>query len=183
MELIGIPATIGISFGLMAFTTFVYDTLDVCTRLGRYIIEELTGWKDIRGKILGTVLTAVVPAIFIFQTMTNPDGSVTSAWSIFWGTFGASNQLLAALALVGVTVWLKNAMKTPYVWLVSLLPAVWMFTMSMWSLLLNIYNGWVLGLKIHPSIPYVSSVLVILAILVAIESIISMAKKKAPVKG
>ena len=27
MELIGIPAAFGISFGLMAFTTFVYDTL------------------------------------------------------------------------------------------------------------------------------------------------------------
>ena len=27
----------------MAFTTFVYDTLDVCTRLGRYIMQELTG--------------------------------------------------------------------------------------------------------------------------------------------
>ncbi|HOX29033.1 MAG TPA: carbon starvation CstA family protein, partial [bacterium] len=33
----GIPAGFGISFGLLAFTTFVYDTLDVCTRLGRYI--------------------------------------------------------------------------------------------------------------------------------------------------
>ncbi len=42
---IGINPAFGISFGLMAFTTFVYDTLDICTRLGRYIIQELTGVK------------------------------------------------------------------------------------------------------------------------------------------
>lgn len=83
MELIGIPAVFGISFGLMAFTTFVYDTLDVCTRLGRYIIEELTGWKDVKGKVLGTVLTAGVPIFFIFQTMTDANGNVIPAWKTF----------------------------------------------------------------------------------------------------
>ena len=35
-----------ITFGAMAFSTFVFDTLDVCTRLGRYIIQELFGWKS-----------------------------------------------------------------------------------------------------------------------------------------
>ena len=75
MELIGIPATIGTSFGLMAFTTFVYDTLDVCTRLGRYIIEELTGFKGLRGAVLGTGLTTLVPLIFIFQKITDANGN------------------------------------------------------------------------------------------------------------
>ena len=40
LEELGIPAAFGVSFGLMAFTTFVYDTLDVCTRLGRYILRS-----------------------------------------------------------------------------------------------------------------------------------------------
>ena len=188
MQKIGIPATVGISFGLMAFTTFVYDTLDVCTRLGRYIFEELTGWKDLKGKALGTILTTVIPLIFIFQTMylVGPDGNpllnadgtrrVASAWSIFWGTFGASNQLLAALALIGVSVWLKNVVKTPLIWLVSFLPAVWMYFMSMWALFIAMHTGWVKGAG-HPVIPYVSLILVILAILVGIESVISMTKK------
>ena len=51
----------------MAFTTFVYDTLDVCTRLGRYIIQELTGWHDATGRWLGTALTAGVPLFFLLQ--------------------------------------------------------------------------------------------------------------------
>ena len=32
------------TFGAMAFSTFVFDTLDVSTRLGRYILQELSGW-------------------------------------------------------------------------------------------------------------------------------------------
>ena len=40
MQTIGIPLSFGIVFGLLAFTTFVYDALDVCTRLGRYILQE-----------------------------------------------------------------------------------------------------------------------------------------------
>ncbi|HEX7175823.1 MAG TPA: carbon starvation CstA family protein, partial [Pyrinomonadaceae bacterium] len=34
-----------VTFGAMAFSTFVFDTLDVSTRLGRYIMQELTGWR------------------------------------------------------------------------------------------------------------------------------------------
>ena len=180
MELIGVPATIGISFGLMAFTTFVYDTLDVCTRLGRYIIEELTGWKDIRGKVIGTALTALVPIVFLLSAGTDANGNIISAWRTFWNTFGASNQLLAALALIGISVWLKNGVKTPYVWLVSFLPAVWMYFMSMWSLLIDVRNGIVR--QSFGAVPIVALVLIILAVLVGIECIISMAgkgKKKA----
>ena len=177
MELIGIPSVFGISFGLMAFTTFVYDTLDVCTRLGRYIIEELTGWKDIKGKILGTALTAGVPIFFIFQTMTDANGNVIPAWKTFWNTFGASNQLLAALALVGVTIWLYNKRPGSKVWLVTLLPAIFMFVMSNWALLISIYEGWVLKTG-HPAIPVVSLVLFILSILVSVETVISVIKKK-----
>src|SRR5690606_6868383 len=32
-----------ITFGAMAFSTFVFDTIDVATRLGRYILQELLG--------------------------------------------------------------------------------------------------------------------------------------------
>lgn len=177
LELIGIPGVYGISFGLMAFTTFVYDTLDVCTRLGRYIIEELTGWKDLKGKFLGTLLTAGVPAIFLFQTMTDAKGNPIPSWKIFWNTFGASNQLLAALALIGVTVWLYNWRKSSKVWLVSFIPAVFMFIMSIWALVIAIIDGWINGIG-HAAVPWISLVLIILSVLVAIETVIALLPKK-----
>jgi carbon starvation protein len=177
MELIGVSATFGITFGLMAFTTFVYDTLDVCTRLGRYIVEELTGLKNWTGKVIGTILTVGVPVFFLFQTMTDAKGKVVPAWKIYWSTFGASNQLLAALALVGITIWLLNSRKNSKVWLASFIPAVLMFIMSNWALTMDVYNGWVLG-KGHPSIPWISMVLIVLSVLVAVETTYSYFTKK-----
>lgn len=176
MELIGIPPALGISFGLMAFTTFVYDTLDVCTRLGRYVIEELTGWRNAAGKILGTLLTAGLPVFFIFQTMTNAQGKVIPAWLVFWNTFGASNQLLAALALIGITIWLYNTREGSKVWLATFIPAVLMFIMSNWALAMCVYDGWVLG-KGHPAVPIVSAILMVLSVLVAVETFQSVKKK------
>src|SRR5688500_11348081 len=134
LETFGIPAALAVSFALMAFTTFVYDTLDVCTRLGRYIIEELTGWRDARGKWLGTVLTAGAPVFFVMQKSVNASGQPEPVWRTFWGLFGASNQLLAALTLLGVTVWLWRTRGAWWVWLVTGVPTVWMYVMSTWAL-------------------------------------------------
>ena len=135
MKLIGVSPAFGISFGLMAFTTFVYDTLDICTRLGRYIIQELTGWKGWFGRILSTVITGGMPMFLILITVKDAAGNPIPAWKVFWSTFGASNQLLAALALVGLTVWLLNTAKFKKAWIVTFVPAVLMFIMSSWALI------------------------------------------------
>ncbi|MDD3169563.1 MAG: carbon starvation CstA family protein, partial [Eubacteriales bacterium] len=134
MSLIGISKAFGISFGLMAFTTFVYDTLDVCTRLGRYIFQEITGIKGLSGRLIGTLCIGGIPLILMSIKLTDPTGAPVAIWSLFWKTFGASNQLLAALALVGITVWLQRTAKHPKVWLTTFLPSLFMFTMSIWAL-------------------------------------------------
>jgi carbon starvation protein len=118
----------------MAFTTFVYDTLDVCTRLGRYIVQELTGIKGRAGGWLGTALTAGVPLVFLLRTHLDADGKPLAAWKTFWPLFGASNQLLAALTLLGVTVWLWRTRRQAWVWLVTGLPTAFMYAMSTWAL-------------------------------------------------
>lgn len=135
MELVGISKAFGISFGLMAFTTFVYDTLDICTRLGRYIVQELTGWKGWSGRIISTLLIGGIPLILMSINLTDPSGKPIAIWSLFWKTFGSSNQLLAALALVGITVWLQRTAKNKKAWLFTLLPAIFMFIMSTWALI------------------------------------------------
>ncbi|HYE79665.1 MAG TPA: carbon starvation CstA family protein, partial [bacterium] len=95
--------TFAIVFGAMAFSTFVFDTLDVCTRLGRYLIQELTGWRTTMGSVGATLLT-VIPAAFFVAAASKPDSYIS-----FWTLFGASNQLLAALTLLSITVWLYQA--------------------------------------------------------------------------
>ncbi len=91
-----------VTFGAMAFSTFVFDTLDVCMRLGRYVIQEILGLRGRAGALLGTLVTAALPFYLL---------SVSGAgmWSKFWTLFGASNQLLAGLTLLAITVWLHRA--------------------------------------------------------------------------
>ena len=134
LSVIHISPSFGVAFGLMAFTTFVYDTLDVCTRLGRYILQELTGMQGAAGRWLATGLTAGVPLIFLIWQPTNTSGRVVERWRIFWDLFGASNQLLAALTLLGVTVWLWKTYRAKWVLAVTGLPCVFMYAMSMWAL-------------------------------------------------
>ncbi len=135
LEVLGIRSELAASFALMAFSTFVFDTLDVCTRLGKYIIQELIKRHDAVGAWIGTGLTAGVPIFFIMQNMVDKNGKPIPIWKSFWDLFGASNQLLAALTLLGVTVWLWRTRRAMWVWLVTGLPCVWMYTMSSWALI------------------------------------------------
>jgi carbon starvation protein len=120
-------------FGLLCFATFVFDTLDACTRLARYVLMELTGWKSRSGMIAATLLTLALPAIVVSLPPAVVAGQPIPLWRAFWNLFGTSNQLLAALALLGVTVWLHQRGRT--VWF-TLGPTLFMLAMTMWSLLL-----------------------------------------------
>jgi carbon starvation protein len=94
--------TFAATFGAMAFSTFVFDTLDVSTRLGRYILQELFGWSGRRGALLATALTVVAPLALLLA-------AGEGAYRLFWVLFGTSNQLLAALSLLGISVWLRRS--------------------------------------------------------------------------
>ncbi|MBK7875124.1 MAG: carbon starvation protein A [Planctomycetes bacterium] len=113
-----------ITFGAMALSTFIFDTIDVGTRLGRYLVQELFGWRGTAGAMLGTVLTLAPAAFFLVSA---PAG----AYRTFWTLFGASNQLLAALTLISVVVWLKQEGRpSRFVWI----PLVFLLTITLWAL-------------------------------------------------
>ncbi len=169
MAVFGIPAHLAVAFGLMAFTTFVYDTLDVCTRLGRYIIQELFGWQDAKGRWAATAITALAPLPFVLQTTRDASGKVIPVWQTFWALFGASNQLLAALTLLGVTVWLVRSLNAKWAWFVTGIPCVWMYVVSVWAMVTMIIQGF--SKSTSNPVPYVGVALVGLAFLMLIEAI------------
>ena len=170
LEVVGIPAALGVSFGLMAFTTFVYDTLDVCTRLGRYVLEELLGTHGRVGRTVAAALTAGVPLYFLLSEPTDASGKLVPVWRVFWDLFGASNQLLAALTLLGVTVWLWRTRRSRWVCVVTGLPATWMYVMSSWALLRLVGVHFARGLTAN-AVPWVALVLIGLALLMLVEAV------------
>lgn len=128
---LGVPVELALNFALLAFATFVYDTLDVATRLGRYVFEELTGWRGKWSSYAAALVTLILPAIFVMTRVTDAQGHVIPAWKILWAVFGSSNQLLAALVLFTVSLWLfKNKMR----YAVALAPAFFMMIVALCSL-------------------------------------------------
>jgi carbon starvation protein len=116
------------TFGTMVIATFVFDTLDVSTRLGRYLLQELTGLKDRVSGLIAAAVTAGVPLVIL---MAAEPGS----WRKFWTLFGTSNQLLAALTLLGITVWLaRNGRRYLYV----AVPMVFVMVITMTALVVQI---------------------------------------------
>ncbi len=115
---------LAVTFGTMAFSTFVFDTLDVSTRLGRYIVQELLGWTGRAGALAGTLLT-IAPALVLVLS------SGTDAYLAYWTLFGTSNQLLAALTLLAIGVWLR---KTGRRATFALLPMLFVLGMTAWAL-------------------------------------------------
>lgn len=113
-----------ITFGAMAFSTFVFDTLDVSMRLGRYIVQELFGWHSKLGAAAATLATVALPVYFIAF-------AAEGTWVRFWTLFGASNQLLAALSLLAISVWLHQR-RQKLAWVMA--PMLFVLTVTLWAL-------------------------------------------------
>jgi carbon starvation protein len=93
------------TFGAMAFSTFVFDTIDVATRLGRYIVQELFGWQGRLAAVGATALTVAPPALVLLGPSASGQGP---AYMKFWTLFGTANQLLAGLTLMTIATWLRS---------------------------------------------------------------------------
>jgi carbon starvation protein len=129
--------------------------------------------------VLGTVLTGGVPVFFVLQTMLDSSGRPVPLWKMFWSLFGASNQLLAALTLLGVTVWLWRTRRAWWVWPVAALPTAWMYVMSNWALARMIAAQWQQVTAPDPPgaailILAISVVLVVLALLMLWEALLAL---------
>lgn len=126
--LTGISFNAALAFALLAFSTFVYDTLDVSTRLARYVLQELFGWNSRKGAFFATALTLLFPLIVLMITK-------EKGYLVAWPIFGTSNQMLASLTLLVVSVWL---MKTGRKIFYAVIPMIFMMIMTLWSLVLQV---------------------------------------------
>jgi len=131
----GLPASLGYSFGLLALSTFILTTLDTATRLGRYIFEEFFQLQPGPARYAATLGTLALPTVFALITLTDAQGQPIPAWKAIWPVFGATNQLLAGLTLLVLAVWLRKTSRN--VGLV-IVPLVFMTTATLYALVLLI---------------------------------------------
>ena len=130
----GIPANITITIMGVFLVSFAATTLDTATRLQRYIVGEIgnaISLPQLGNKTTGTAIAVITAFILSFY-----NGSGKGALTL-WPLFGASNQLLAGLALLIITIYLVRK-QVPYGY--TLIPLLFMIVMTGWAMLLNLQN-------------------------------------------
>ncbi len=131
---IGISAEIGMTFISLSISAFMLTTLDTATRLTRFAWQELflpsAHERDSVQSGFNSILSNTFLATAIAVLVAGYLASSGTAWQI-WPVFGASNQLLAALTLLLVTLILFK-LKSNF-W-VSLFPMMFMAAITCWAL-------------------------------------------------
>ena len=114
---------------VLALNTFVLTTLDTAVRITRFLVQESLGDKVFVFKNKYVVTVTVVFAAYLI--------GATDGWQKIWPIFGATNQLIAAVALFVVATWLMAVKKpTQYV----LYPAIFMVVTTIGALAWQAYR-------------------------------------------
>ncbi len=168
----GVPAVVGKSIIAVFIVSFANTTLDSATRIQRLSLQEI--FKSRKGKVIKPfdnryVTTLIVVLAALFMTLAKPaaEGAL-----ILWPLFGSLNQLLAALALGIVTVYLHQKGKNI---LYTFLPMVAVLFVTVWSMIINI-TGFV---EHNEVLLFVFSVIIMLLTLwLIVSSVYSVFLKK-----
>ena len=128
IQQIGLSESIADTLIVVLVVSFAATTLDSATRIQRYIITEFGSAvkvKPLKNKYIATMI-AIIPAYFIAID--------TDLRKELWETFGASNQMLAALTLMVLSIyfWKKNKNIIPL-----LIPMMIIMVITIWALIIK----------------------------------------------
>ncbi len=132
---LGIPVKYGAAFVVVFIVSFANTTLDSAARIQRISLQEI--FTDKRGQIqrplhnryLATLLIVLLAGGLTFY---KPGGQGAM---VLWPLFGSLNQLMAALALGVVTVYLARR-KIPVFY--TLIPMSIILVLTLWAMVKNL---------------------------------------------
>lgn len=103
---LGIPAAVGTVFASVVVVSFAATTMDTGMRLQRYILQELGAEYRIApltNGVVATIVAALTTVLLAFGADPSGKGGM-----IIWPLFGTTNQLVAGLSLLVISVFLKR---------------------------------------------------------------------------
>ena len=165
IETLGIPVNITITIMGVFVASFAGTSLDTATRIQRYVISEIfTDLKvpSLTGRYPATIIAVGTALWLAFATGASGSGAMK-----LWPLFGAVNQVLAALALTIITLYLKT--KGGLKWLLSGLPAAFMAIMTIWGVIVN--QTQFLGAN-NLLLTIINGAILVLAIWIVIEGLV-----------
>src|SRR5207247_1042553 len=124
-----IPAAYGTALGFGAFVVIVLTVVQLVFRLMRVTLSEWLGdaWVGFKNPHIAAIVSMVLTLGLV----------MSGTWIYLWQLFGASNQLMAALSLLIVTLWLKSSGRNPSY---ALYPMIFMYVTTMAGTLVTAYN-------------------------------------------
>ncbi|MFT4705841.1 MAG: carbon starvation protein, partial [Bradymonadia bacterium] len=128
---LGVPEAAAITFVSLAVSAFALTSLDTCTRLARFLVQELATPPE--GQIAHPLANALGNRFVGTSVVVAAGGGLclSGEFAEIWPVFGAANQLLAAIALLAVSVWLARRGRK---FALTLAPAAFMFAVTMTAL-------------------------------------------------
>lgn len=137
---LGIPSTVSTTIVSIIVVSFAATTLDTSVRLMRYIIAELGAEYKVQTITKPHVATtiAVVATAALTLLPQGPKGFGSGGY-LLWPLFGTSNQLLAGISLLLITIWLKNKGRNYWV---SLVPMIFLLFMTLWAMIEKVFGDW-----------------------------------------
>jgi carbon starvation protein len=124
-----LPTAYGTALGFGAFVVIVLTVVQLVFRVMRVTLGEWLGdrWVGFKNQHIATVVSSVAVLALV----------LSGTWVYLWQLFGASNQLLAALSLLLVTLWLASTGRNPAY---AGIPMVFMYVTTIAAALITAYN-------------------------------------------
>ncbi len=124
-----VPVNIGTALGFGAFVVIVLTVVQLVFRVMRVTLGEWLGpvWVGFQNQHIASIFGSVLVLLLV----------LSGTWVFLWQLFGASNQLLAALSLLLVTLWLASTRRNPAF---AGIPMVFMYVTTVAASLVTAYN-------------------------------------------
>jgi len=125
----GIPPAYGTALGFGVFVVIVLTMVQLVFRVMRVTLGEWLGdtWVGFKNPHISAILSMVLTMLLV----------MSGTWIYLWQLFGASNQLMAALSLLIVSIWLKSIGRNPRY---AFWPMLFMYVTTMAAIVVTAYN-------------------------------------------
>ena len=124
-----IPMAYGTALGFGSFVVIVLTVTQLVFRMMRVTLGEWVGevWVGFKNAHVAAIVSMLLTLLLV----------LSGTWIYLWQMFGASNQLMAALGLLVVTLWLRSTGRNPSY---ALYPMLFMYITTMAATLVTAYN-------------------------------------------
>ena len=124
-----LPLQYGTALGFGAFVVIVLTVAQLVFRIMRVTLAEWLGdlWIGFKNPHVAAIISMALTLLLV----------LSGTWIYLWQLFGASNQLMAALSLLIVTLWLRSSGRNPAY---AMYPMLFMYITTMAATLVTAYN-------------------------------------------